>query len=149
MLSSDQHISSKELSNESGLGLMEVVISMSLLGILAISFIPVLTNSWKDTSTNTTIATATQIVNEQIEGARAVRSAAATSPSCQDVLSYLNITLAPVIDPRGISLLPQWSATTCPATYPGVVRAQVLVTRPGKATPVASAVTMIFVKSAV
>ena len=149
MLSNEKTFSDKDLSNESGLGLMEVVISMSLLGILAISFIPVLTNSWKDTSTNTTIATATQIVNEQIEGARAVRSAAATSPSCQDVLSFLNVTLAPVIDPRGVALLPQWSATSCPAAYPGVVRAQVMVTRPGKSTPVASAVTMIFVKSAV
>ena len=149
MFSNEKTFSSKAFSEESGLGLMEVVISMSLLGILAISFIPVLTNSWKDTSTNTTIATATQIVNEKIEGARAVRSAAATSPSCQDVLAFLNVTLAPVIDPRGISLLPQWSATTCPSSYPGVVRAQVLVTRPDKVTPVASAVTMIFVKSAV
>jgi len=149
MFSNERTFSSRALSNESGLGLMEVVISMSLLGILAISFIPVLTNSWKDTSTNTTIATATQIVNEQIEGARAVRSATATSPSCQDVLAFLNVTLAPVIDPRGVSLLPQWSATSCPAAYPGVVRAQVLVTRPGTPTPVASAVTLIFVKSAV
>ena len=149
MFRKERTFSSKALSDESGLGLMEVVVSMSLLGVIAISFIPVLANSWKDTSTNTTIATATQIVNEQIEGARAVRSAAATSPSCQDVLSFLNVTLAPVIDPRGVSLLPQWSATSCPSVYPGVVRAQVLVTRPGRATPVASAVTMVFVKSAV
>jgi prepilin-type N-terminal cleavage/methylation domain-containing protein len=149
MLANEISISTERLSTESGFGLIEVVISMSLLGILSISFIPVLTNSWKDTSTNTTIATATQIVNEQIEGARAVRSAAATSPSCQDVTAFLNVTLAPVIDPRGVTLLPQWSPTTCPSSYPGVVRAQVLVTRQGNAVPIASAVTLIFVKSAV
>jgi len=149
MINNSETISDRTLSDESGLGLMEVVISMSLLGILAISFIPVLINSWKDTSTNTTIATATQIVNGQIEGARAVRSAAATSPSCQDVVAFLNVTLAPVIDPRGVTLLPQWSATSCPGSYPGVVRAEVSVKRPGKDTPLASAVTMIFVKSAV
>jgi type II secretory pathway pseudopilin PulG len=149
MLVEEISISDSTLSDEVGFGLIEVVISMSLLGLLAISFIPVLLNSWKDTSANTTIATATQIVNEQIEGARAVRSALATTPSCQDVISFLGVTLPPVIDPRGVTLLPKWSATVCPSTYPGVVRAQVSVTRQGNITPVASAITMIFVKSAV
>ena len=149
MLVEEISISGPRLSDESGFGLIEVVISMSLLGLLAISFIPVLLNSWKDTSTNTTIATATQIVNEQIEGARAVRSSLATTPSCQDVVAFLGVTLPPVIDPRGVTLLPTWSPTTCPSTYPGVVRAQVSVTRQGNLKPVASAITMIFVKSAV
>lgn len=149
MLIEEISISDPSLSNESGFGLIEVVISMSLLGLLAISFIPVLLNSWKDTSANTTIATATQIVNEQIEGARAVRSALATTPSCQDVVAFLGVTLPPVIDPRGVTLLPKWNSTFCPSSYPGVVRAQVSVTRQGDIKPVATAITMIFVKSAV
>ena len=137
------------LEDGSGFGIMEVVISMFLLGLLSISFIPLLINSIRNSGTNTTIATATQIVNQQIEGARAVRSAAATAPSCSDMTKFLQVTLAPVIDPRGVTLIPQWDPTTCPTTYPGVVRARVTVSRSGNATPVASAVTLVFVLSAV
>ena len=133
----------------SGFGIIEVVISMFLLGLLSISFIPLLINSIKNSGTNTTIATATQIVNQQIEGARAVRSAAATAPSCSDMTKFLQVTLAPVIDPRGVTLIPQWDPTTCPSGYPGVVRVRVSVARSGISTPVASAVTLIFVLSAV
>ena len=137
------------LEDESGFGIIEVVISMFLLGLLSISFIPLLINSVKNSGSNTTIATATQIVNQQIEGARAVRSAVATAPSCSDITKFLQVTLAPVIDPRGVTLIPQWDPTVCPTGYPGVVRARVTVTRSGNATPVASAVTLIFVLSAV
>ncbi len=135
-------------SSERGFGVIEVVVSMFLLGLLSIAFIPLLANSWKATGVNTTIATATQIVNQQIEGARAVRSSTATAPSCNDITQFLQVTLAPVIDPRGVTLVPQWGATTCPSSYPGVVRAQISVTRMGNPTPIASAVTLIFVKSA-
>ncbi len=121
---------------------------MFLLGIMSVSFVPLLLNSWKDTGANTTIATATQIVNEQIEGARAVRSASSTIPSCQDVIAFLQVTLPPVIDPRGVTLQPKWNSTTCPTLYPGVVRASVQVSRVGSATPIASAVTLIYVASA-
>ena len=133
---------------ESGFGIIEVVVSMFLLGMMSVSFVPILLNSWKDTSANTTIATATQIVNEQIEGARAVRSASSSTPSCADVLAYLQVTLPPVIDPRGVTLQPQWNSTTCPTMYPGVVRASVQVSRVGVTTPIASAVTFIYVGTA-
>lgn len=134
--------------DENGFGIIEVVVSMFLLGIMSVSFVPLLLNSWKDTGANTTIATATQIVNEQIEGARAVRSATSSTPSCADVLAYLQVTLPPVIDPRGITLQPQWNPTSCPPMYPGVVRASVEVSRVGLATPIASAVTLIYVATA-
>lgn len=136
------------LAPDQGFGIIEVVVSMFLLGLLSISFIPLLINSVKNTGANTTIATATQIVNQQIEGVRAVRSPASTAPSCHDITEFLEVTLAPVIDPRGVTLQPQWDPTDCPATYPGVVRARVAVTRAGNTTPVASAVTLIFVASA-
>jgi Tfp pilus assembly protein PilV len=133
---------------EQGFGMIEIVVSLFLLSILSLSFLPVLINSWKASGANTTMATATQIVNQQLEGARAVRSAAATSPSCLDITKFLQVTLAPVIDPRGVSLQPQWAATSCPTAYPGVVRVAVSVTRVGGITPVASATTLVFVNSA-
>lgn len=133
---------------EDGFGVIEVVISMFLLSLLSVSFIPLLVNSIKSTGKNTTIATATQIVNQQIEGARAVRSPTSTTPSCLDITNFLSVTLASVTDPRGVTLLPKWDSTTCPTSYPGVVRARISVTRSGSATTVAQAVTLIYVASA-
>lgn len=133
---------------EDGFGVIEVVVSMFLLSILSVSFIPLLVNSIKSTGKNTTIATATQIVNQEIEGARAVRSPTATSPSCLDITNFLSVTIASTTDPRGVTLIPKWDATSCPATYPGVVRARVSVTRSGSTTPMAQAVTLIYVASA-
>lgn len=135
-------------TSESGFGILEVVVSMFLLSIMAMSYIPLLLNSVRDTATNTTIATATQIVNEQIEGARAVRSQQSTAPSCADVTAFLDVTPAPVVDPRGITLVPRWTTAVCPTTYPGVVRAEVSVTKLNANTPIASAVTLIFVRTA-
>ena len=139
---------SRFCKSETGFGIIEVIVSMFLLGIMSVSFVPLVLNSWKDTGANTTIATATQIVNQQIEGARAVRSASSTTPSCQDIVSFLQVTLPPVIDPRGVTLQPSWSPTTCPTLYPGVVRASVQVSRNGSVIPVASAVTLIYVMAA-
>lgn len=133
---------------EDGFSLMEIIISMFLLSLLSIAFIPLLVNSIENTSKNTTIATATQVVNQEIEGARAVRSPTFTAPSCYDVTQFMQVTLASVTDPRGVVLLPQWDATMCPGSYPGVVRARVSVTRSGQSNPVAQAITLIYVKSA-
>ena len=129
-------------------GVIQIVVSMFLLGVLLIFYIALTISPVKVNGMNTTIATATQIVNEQIEGARAVRSPASTEPSCQDITTFLQVTLAPVKDPRGVTLVPQWDPTSCPSTYPGVIRVRVTVTRIGYSTPVASAVTLIFVRSA-
>lgn len=139
---------SNACASEAGFGMIEVVISMFLLSLLSISFIPLLVNSIKSTGKNTTIATATQIVNQQIEGARAVRSPTSTTPSCLDITNYLSVTLASVTDPRGVTLVPKWDPTTCPTSYPGVVRARISVTRSGSTSTVAQAVTLIYVASA-
>ena len=135
-------------SLEDGFGVIEVVISLFLLSILSVSFIPLLVNSIKSTGANTTIATAAQIVNQQIEGARAVRSPTSTTPSCLDITNFLSVTLASVTDPRGVTLLPKWDPTSCPTIYPGVVRARISVTRTGSSITLAQAATLIFVASA-
>ena len=132
-----------------GIGIIEVLVSLSLLALISVAFVPLLINTVKNSAGNTTIATAAQIVNREIEGARAVHSPTATAPSCYDVTQYLQVTLATVIDPRGVVLVPRWDSTSCPSTYPGVVRARVSVTRSGQSSPVAQAVTLIFVKSAI
>lgn len=129
-------------------GVIEIVVSLLLLGALLISYIALTISPVKDTGMNTTIATATQIVNEQIEGARAVRSPTSAEPSCQDITTFLQVTPAPVKDPRGVTLVSQWDPTSCPLIYPGVIRVRASVSRIGYPTPVASAVALIFVRSA-
>lgn len=129
-------------------GVIQIVVSMFLLGVLLIFYIALTISPVKVNGMNTTIATATQIVNEQIEVARAVRSPASTEPSCQDITTFLQVTPAPMKDPRGVTLVPQWDPTSCPSTYPGVMRVRASVTRIGYSTPVASAATLIFVRSA-
>lgn len=134
--------------SERGFGVMKIVVSMFLLGVLFISYIALTIRPVQNTGLNTTIATAQQIVNEQIEGARAVRSPASTEPSCQDITTFLQVPPAPVKEPRGVTLVPQWDPTSCPSTYPGVIRVRASVARIEYSTPVASAAMLIFVRSA-
>lgn len=130
------------------IGVIGIVLSMFIFGVLLISYIALTIKPVEDIGMNTTIATATQIVNEQIEAARAIRSPASTEPSCQDITTFLQVTPAPVKDPRGVTLVPQWEPTSCPTIYPGVVRVRASVTRIGYPTPVASADALILVRSA-
>ncbi|QOD93845.1 hypothetical protein [Chryseoglobus sp. 28M-23] len=48
--------------DERGLGLLEIVISMFLISLIAISFIPVLVSGLRASEANSTIATATRLV---------------------------------------------------------------------------------------
>jgi len=135
------------LRDERGFSLIEIVVSMFLLALLVISFAPVLINTLKLTARNATIATATQIVSQQIEAVRAVRSSTATVPSCDDIRQFLLVTQPPVVDPRGVTLTAGWDTfTTCTASVsPGFVRVKVSVTQAGYSTATASASTLIFV----
>ena len=135
--------------DERGFGIIEIVVSMFLLALLILSFAPVLVNTIKFTARNTTIATAAQMANKQIEAARAVRSSTSTPPTCNDIKLFLLGTLAPVVDPRGVTLQPQWDpfATCTASTTPGYVRVRVSVSQAGYASSTASAATFIFVAS--
>lgn len=142
-------IRARATEKERGFGIIEIVVAMFLLALLVISFAPILVNTLKFTARNTTIATATQIVNQQIEAARAVRSSTAGTPSCDDIRQFLLVTAAPVVDPRGVTLQPRWDAfAACTAsTTVGYVRVRVSVSQSGYTNPTASAATMIFVAS--
>jgi type II secretory pathway pseudopilin PulG len=131
--------------DDRGLGILEIVIAMFLLALLVLSFAPVLVTTVKLSARNTTIATATQIVNQQIEAARAVSTLSTVAVTCTVVTAFLAVTPAPVVDPRGVTLQAQWDSPSCPASYPGVVRVRVSVTQAGYSIPTASADTMILV----
>jgi hypothetical protein len=116
---------------------------MFLLALLALSFEPVLINTIKLSGRNTTIATATQIVNQQIETARALRSSTSTYPACADIQGFVNAFQADILDPRGVTLKTKWTYSGCPTVAPWAVYVRVTVTQAGATNTLASANTVI------
>lgn len=135
--------SRETLSKERGIGILEVVVAIFLLALVVLSFAPVLNNSIKLSGRNTTIATASQIVGEQIETARALRSSTATDPSCADIQAFVSNPQADVLDPRGVMMATKRTYSGCPSVAPWAVYMGVTVTQTGTTTVLASADTVI------
>ncbi|KQV07149.1 prepilin-type N-terminal cleavage/methylation domain-containing protein [Leifsonia sp. Root112D2] len=129
---------------EQGFGLIEIIVSMFLLALLAVAFLPVLIQSMKVTATNVTIAAATQLVSQDIEDARTKGSV------CANLEAYVAETIPPVIDGRGVSIQVHRQPVVCPsaaAGYPTSVRLSVYATRTGDATQLAGATTLVSVSA--
>ena len=142
-------------NEDDGMGLIEIVIAMFILALLSLSFLPLLISSLKSTSTNRTIAAASQVASGQMELGRA--AAGATTATCAAMKTFANASpLATTTASQGIVLQPRRqlvvSAATasdgCPLTYPGTVKFRTWVTQVGKATVLASATTLIYVGAA-
>jgi type II secretory pathway pseudopilin PulG len=128
--------------DDSGLGIVEIVVSMFLLALLAVAFLPLLIQGMMASVTSATVATASQLLNQQLDAVRAV------PPNCADVRAFADVTVLPTTDPRGTEFQPDSVAGACPASYPGVVRVEVRVTEVGDVRPLAEAVTLVYVESA-
>lgn len=112
-------------ADERGFGVIEILVSMVLLGIIAIAFLPLLIQAMKTSQLNTTVATATQMVNEQLDTARSDVS------SCATLSIFGGAALAPTTDPRGIVLTPRRAIVAgCPVSgvYPATGTIKVWVT---------------------
>jgi Tfp pilus assembly protein PilV len=128
---------------DSGFGMIEIVISMFLIGLIAIAFIPVLIQGMRISVANTSIATATQLVSQNMEQARA------RGTSCTDLRAFAAEAVAPVVDKRGISFQPARAPVACTgaaADYPKTVPFRVTVTETGSSVVLASAATLILVR---
>lgn len=55
---------------DAGIGLIEIVISMFLISLLAIAFVPVIISALRASELNSTSATATRLVSQAIDDAR-------------------------------------------------------------------------------
>ncbi|TFD52046.1 type II secretion system protein [Cryobacterium frigoriphilum] len=129
----------KTETTESGFGLIEIVVSMFLLGLLAVAFLPLIVQSMQVSVVNASIATATQLVSEQIEQARAQGTVCSALPASDSATSSIDSTLT-VQRVRGV-------CPAAPAGYPGVVTFRVSVVQAGSSTPLAEASTLIFVSA--
>lgn len=55
---------------DAGIGLIEIIISMFLISLLAIAFIPVIVSALRASELNSTSATATRLVSQAVDDAR-------------------------------------------------------------------------------
>ena len=129
-------------SHESGVGLIEIVISMFLLALLAVAFLPILVEGMTTSVRTTTIATASQLTGQQLDKLREFGT------TCSEVGVFDDVSPATTTDERGTVYQPHRQVAACPTTYPGVVSVRVWVTRTGLARPLAEATTLFYVKTA-
>lgn len=130
--------------DEGGFGLIEIVISMFLLGLLAVAFLPLLVTSMQTTVRNSNIATATQLVNKQMEQARAAGN------TCTALTAFGNATIAPVSDARGRTYQAARTVASCPAPatgYPRTVGVSVSVSVVGSAMLPVTVTTLVYLKA--
>jgi type II secretory pathway pseudopilin PulG len=111
---------------------------MFLLGLLAVAFLPLLITSMQTTVLNSTVSTATQLVEEQMNKLRVVSSAG--------IATCASLVAAPaeVIDRRSVKYQPR-RTVTCPSVYPGTAKVVVSVSLPPATTPAVTATTLVYV----
>ena len=135
-----QNVSSNDTSvtpDDAGFGLVEIVIAMLLLGVVAISFLPVLVRALTVSAQNVTIATATQLVNDQLD------DALATVSSCAELTAWLGVTPAQLTDSQNVDLQPKRSGGNCDDTELSSAVVTVTVARVDTSATVASATTLV------
>jgi type II secretory pathway pseudopilin PulG len=123
--------------------MIEIVVSMLLIALIAVAFIPVLIQSMRISVVNTSIATATQLVTQNMEEARS------RGTNCADLKAFTDQALSPVVDKRGVSFQTKRDPIICTGTssdYPKTVPFRVKVTETGSSAELASATTLLLVK---
>ncbi len=129
-------------SSESGIGLIEIIISMFLLALLATAFLPILVQGLNTSVRTTRIATASQLAGQQFDKLRELGS------TCSEARAFGDAVQPTTTDERGTVYQPNRFVAACPSTYPGVVSVRVWVTRSGDTQPLADATTLFYVKTA-
>lgn len=126
---------------ERGFGLVEVVVSMFILALIALSLLPLLITGLRQSMSNTTMATATAIVQGQMVQAQAIGD-----PSTCGALVALGDATWLTADSRGVELEVTRTIGACPSVYPGTVAVSVSVTRTSDSADLAVADTLVFVQ---
>ncbi|TFD66590.1 hypothetical protein [Cryobacterium gelidum] len=117
---------------------------MFLLGLLAVAFLPLLIASMQTTVRNSTIATATQLVGQQLEQARSA------GDTCVALSVYGSVTPPAVTDSRGVRYRPTRTVGACSVLltdYPKTVSVKVTVSMVGSAQPPVTAATLVYLRA--
>lgn len=131
------HRIAERLRSDTGFGLIEITVSMFLIAALAMAFLPMLIQGLKQSASNTTLATATQLVNERMQ---LVASAGTVCGNITALGSTEDFT-----DPRGVVIRVTTTVGTCP-TGPGTVAVTATATRTDTAAVLVTADTLVFVQ---
>jgi len=131
-------------SHDAGIGLIEIVVSMFILALIALSFAPLLANTLLLSATSASTTSATDLVQKQIDQARVIGDLTGGGGNCAALQS---MPTAAVDGGRG-KMLTATTAVTCPSAYPGTARVSVSVRESGSATTLAAATTLVYVKAA-
>ena len=131
----------RSISTDEGIGMLEIVVSMFLIALLAISFLPLLMQSLKVSTQNTYTASATQLVAASMDKARVI-----SPTTCTAVTAFAAVALPTVTDDRGVVLAQHRQLVgACPTSYPGTVTVRAWVTEFGKPAVLAESSTLIYV----
>ena len=127
--------------DEEGFGIVEILVSMFLLALLAIAFLPLLITSLTTGVRNTTIATATQLVEQELELARNEEK------TCSAATTF-GAAVTPIsTDARGVSYKPTRLVDPCSTlltAYPTTVKITVTVSMIGSSVAPISATTLLY-----
>lgn len=115
---------------------------MFLLALIAIAFLPLLIQSLQTSALNARVATASQMVSQQLDQVRAV------APFCTTLSAFDDAALPTRTDDRGTVFQPQRTVGACPTSYPGTVEVRAWVTEGAGTDPTAEAFTRVYVQAA-
>jgi hypothetical protein len=125
--------------DEEGLGLVEIVVSMFMLALVAIAFLPFLIQSLTLTRSNATLATATQLLDDDLADLRGL-----SSPNCTALQTFRDVATTLADSARNVNL--RVSRTfTCPTTPPATVAFTIAVIDNSNSKTIVSATTLVFV----
>ena len=116
--------------------MIEIVVSMLLLSLLAIAFLPMLVTSLRVSVSNATLASATQIVAAEMDNIRSL------GMTCTDVQLYAS---DPAFDLDGHKLQSHFDGIDCTGSDPKTVKVRVYVTEVSTSKILAQASTRMFV----
>ncbi|MES2169259.1 MAG: hypothetical protein V4479_00845 [Actinomycetota bacterium] len=130
--------------DEAGLGLIEIVVAMFVLAALSLCLLPLLINGTQQSAKTAAIASASQLVNNQIVAARDA------ADTCTAVAATPKVPVGAASVYRGVPLVLTTTAGSCPTpaptgTAPGTITYTVTVTRSDTNAVLATAITRILV----
>jgi Tfp pilus assembly protein PilV len=131
------HRIAERLRSDTGFGLIEIVISMFVLAAISLAFLPLLIQGLRQSAANTTLATATQLVNERMQLAQA------GGPICSNVSAVGGTE--DFTDPRGVVIRVTTVVGTCP-TGTGTVGVTATAVRLDTTATLATSSTLVFVQ---
>lgn len=118
-------------TDDRGMGLVEILVSMLVLGLLVAAFAPLVVQAMIVTAKNNTLATAARLANERLEDARAV----ASTGDCTALSTFLSSADSSRKDGRSLSLTVSSTLSSCAPGGLSDVTVQVTTSSPQFTNP--------------